>query len=123
MQPNKIIKLVSLVTALLILFSGISFAQNIKQRMKARLPVILDLKRKGIIGEDNRGYLGFVGSKRTHAALISQENKDRKTIYMQIAKQHKTQLAVVERQRAAQLARQAAKGTYIMNAQKKKEKK
>ena len=88
-------------------------AQGIKERMKERLPVIAELKKQGVIGENNRGYLGFVGSQKSHEQLVADENQDRKTIYAHIASQQNTQLAVVEKNRALQLAQRAAPGTYI----------
>jgi uncharacterized protein YdbL (DUF1318 family) len=90
-------------------------AQGIKERMKDRLPVIAELKKQGIVGEDNRGYLAFVGDVKTHETLIEQENQDRQTIYAQIAAQQNTSISVVEKNRALQLAERAAPGTYVQN--------
>lgn len=88
-------------------------AQGIKERMKERLPVIAQLKTQGIVGENNRGYLDFVGNVKTQEALIAQENQDRKTVYAHIAKQQNTSLSVVEKNRALQLIERAAPGTYV----------
>jgi len=88
-------------------------AQGIKERMKDRLPVIVELKTQGIVGENNRGYLDFVGNVKTREALIAQENQDRKTVYAHIAKQQNTSLSVVEKNRALQLIERAAPGTYV----------
>ena len=88
-------------------------AQGIKERMKERLPVIVELKTQGIVGENNQGYLDFVGNVKTHEALIAQENQDRKTVYAHIAKQQNTSLSVVEKNRALQLIERAAPGTYV----------
>ncbi|MCF8076351.1 MAG: YdbL family protein [Desulfotignum sp.] len=88
-------------------------AQGIKERMKERLPVIVELKTQGIVGENNRGYLDFVGNVKTREALIAQENQDRKTVYAHIAKQQNTSLSVVEKNRALQLIERAAPGTYV----------
>lgn len=88
-------------------------AQGIKERMRQRLPVIVDLKAQGIIGETNRGYIDFVGAKKPQKALIDQENADRKAIYTQIAKQQKTSLALVEKRRAMQIAQRAKPGEFI----------
>ncbi len=88
-------------------------AQGIKERMKERLPVIAQLKTQGIVGENNRGYLDFVGNTKTHEALVAQENQDRKTVYAHIAKQQNTSVSVVEKNRALQLIERAAPGTYV----------
>ena len=67
--------------------TGISaFADDIKTRMKQRLPVIIELKAQGIVGENNAGYLEFIGAKREKADVVAAENNDRKTVYTAIAK-------------------------------------
>ena len=46
------------------LFSSASaFGEDIKARMKARRPIIKELKAKGVVGEDAKGLLQFVGQK------------------------------------------------------------
>jgi uncharacterized protein YdbL (DUF1318 family) len=97
----------------LVMFSGTVAAQTIKERMKQRLPVIVDLKTKGIVGENNQGYLAFVTGKKAKESLIASENKDRKTIYSYIAKQQKTSLNLVEKRRAIQLVELAKSGEFI----------
>lgn len=99
--------------AVMLTFAGSVSAQGIKERMKERLPVIAELKKQGIVGEDNQGYLAFVGNEKSHETLIAQENQDRKTIYAHIAAQQNTSISVVEKNRALQLAERAAPGTYI----------
>lgn len=99
--------------AAVLTIAGSVTAQGIKERMKERLPVIVELKTQGIVGENNRGYLDFVGNVKTHEALIAQENQDRKTVYAHIAKQQNTSLSVVEKNRALQLIERAAPGTYV----------
>jgi len=99
--------------AAVLTIAGSVTAQGIKERMKERLPVIVELKTQGIVGENNRGYLDFVGNVKTHEALITQENQDRKTVYAHIAKQQNTSLSVVEKNRALQLIERAAPGTYV----------
>lgn len=99
--------------AVMLTFAGSVSAQGIKERMKERLPVIAELKKQGIVGEDNQGYLAFVGNEKSHETLIAQENQDRKTIYAHIAAQQNTTISVVEKNRALQLAERAAPGTYI----------
>jgi uncharacterized protein YdbL (DUF1318 family) len=104
-----------LVIAAVLTVAGSLPAQGIKERMKDRLPVIAELKKQGIVGEDNRGYLAFVGDVKTHETLIEEENQDRQTIYAQIAAQQNTSISVVEKNRALQLAERAAPGTYVQN--------
>lgn len=97
----------------MLIFSGQAGAQDIKERMKQRLPVIVDLKSQGIVGESNQGYLAFVSGKKAQEALVESENQDRKSIYMQIAKQQNTSLDLVEKRRAMVLADRAIPGEFI----------
>jgi uncharacterized protein YdbL (DUF1318 family) len=97
--------------------AGISaFADDIKTRMKQRLPVILELKSKGIVGENNAGYLEFIGTKREKADVVAAENKDRKTVYTAIAKQQGTTAELVGKRRALQIAKKADPGEWVQDA-------
>jgi uncharacterized protein len=113
MRNRQLTAMLVLVFMGLLAVVGPVLAQGIKERMKSRLPVIAELKKQQIVGENNRGYLDFVGSQKSHEDLIRQENQDRKMIYTQIAAQQNTQLLVVEKNRALQLAERAAPGTYV----------
>ncbi len=97
--------------------TGVSaFADDIKTRMKNRLPVIKELKAKGIVGEDNKGYLQFVGGNKAKADVVAAENKDRKTVYAAIAKQQGTTAELVGKRRAVQIAKKANKGEWVQDA-------
>ncbi|MCP4345492.1 MAG: YdbL family protein [Desulfobacterales bacterium] len=93
-----------------------SFAEGVKSRMIKRLPVIKELKAKGIIGENNKGYLEFTGKKQEKQDVIDAENSDRKKIYEKIAKQQETKLEIVEKHRAAQIEKKAVKGEWLQDA-------
>jgi hypothetical protein len=96
--------------------TGVSaFADDIKTRMKNRLPVIKELKAKGIVGEDNKGYLQFVGGNKAKADVVAAENKDRKTVYAAIAKQQGTTAELVGKRRALQLAQKAGPGEWVQD--------
>ena len=96
--------------------TGVSaFADDIKTRMKNRLPVIKELKAKGIVGEDNKGYLQFVGGNKAKADVVAAENKDRKTVYAAIAKQQGTTAELVGKRRAVQIAKKANKGEWVQD--------
>ncbi len=90
-------------------------AQDIRTRMKQRIPQIIELKKAGVIGEDSKGYLAFVGGKSTPQAdaVVKAENADRKTVYAYIAKKENVSVEVVASQRAARLAQIARPGEYI----------
>ena len=91
-------------------------SKEIKQRMIDRLPVIKALKGKGIVGENNKGYLEFVGKKKEKADVVTAENKDRKLVYKAIAKQQGTTAAVVGKHRAVQIANKAQPGEWLQDA-------
>ncbi len=93
----------------------LAFADDIKARMKNRLPVIKQLKAQGIVGEDNKGYLQFVGGKKEKADVVAAENKDRQTVYAAIAKQQGTTAELVGKRRALQIAKKAAPGEYVQD--------
>jgi uncharacterized protein YdbL (DUF1318 family) len=100
----------------LLITDGYCSAGEIKQRMIARLPVIKSLKDQGIVGENNRGYLEFIGKKKEKEDVIAAENKDRKLVYEAIAKQQSTTVEVVGRHRAAQIAEKAQAGEWLQDA-------
>lgn len=91
----------------------------IKNRMKTRLPVVKALKAKKIIGENNKGYLEFIGTSRERQDIVNAENSDRRTIYLHIAHQSGTGIAVVEKHRAAQIRQNAAPGEWLQDVQGK----
>jgi uncharacterized protein len=116
MNFKKILIVNVLILLGVLLAMGTAGADGIKDRMKQRLPAIVDLKTQGIVGENNQGYLAFVTGKKSQEALVAAENKDRKTIYAYIAKQQNTSLDLVEKRRAIALAERAAPGEFIQNA-------
>jgi uncharacterized protein YdbL (DUF1318 family) len=91
-------------------------ADDIKARMKNRLPVIKQLKAQGIVGEGNEGYLQFVGGNKAKADVVAAENKDRKTVYKAIAKQQGTTAELVGKRRALQIAKKANPGEWVQDA-------
>ena len=96
--------------------TGISaLADDIKARMKNRLPVIKELKAQGVVGEDNKGYLQFVGGKQAKPDVVAAENKDRQTVYAAIAKQQGTTAELVGQRRALQIAKRANKGEWVQD--------
>ncbi len=91
-------------------------SKEIKQRMIARLPVIKALKGQGIVGENNKGYLEFVGQKKEKEEVVTAENKDRKLVYGAIAKQQGTTVEVVGQHRVVQIANKAQPGEWLQDA-------
>jgi len=92
------------------------FADDIKTRMKNRLPTILELKAKGIVGENNKGYLEFIGGKKEKADVVAAENEDRQAVYEAIAKQQSTTVELVGKRRALQISQKADAGDWLQDA-------
>ncbi|MBT3386463.1 MAG: YdbL family protein [Desulfobacula sp.] len=115
MNIHKIFKIHFFLIICLIFSSQLVLAAGIKDRIKQRLPVIADLKTKGVIGEDNRGYLGFVTGASEQQSVIAAENKDRKMIYKHFAKQQNTTIEFIEEIQANRKAKKAKPGEFIQS--------
>lgn len=115
MNGRNLWKMIPLLILFLLLLSPCALADAIKDRMLQRLPAIADLKTKGIIGENNRGYLGYVTGNRILEDVIAAENADRKTVYEIFAKQQNTSLDVVETVQGARKAEKANPGEFYQN--------
>ncbi|WDP88745.1 MAG: YdbL family protein [Desulfobacter sp.] len=102
--------------AVMLIIAGTAWAGGIKDRMKQRLPAIAALKAKGVVGETNQGYLGFVTGNRSGADVVAAENKDRKAVYSHIAGQQGVSVELVQKRRAKVLADRADPGEYVQNA-------
>jgi uncharacterized protein len=104
-----------MLTAFLFIMSSVSFAQDIKARFKDRLPQIIELKSRGIIGETNQGYLDYVGGSREMQNVVEAENRDRRIVYEEIAKQQGVSVQAVGQRRALQLRDLANPGDWVQN--------
>lgn len=113
-------KFFTVVTTLFIfatfIFIGKTYAEDIKARMQSRLPLIKELKAKGIVGENNKGYLEFVGNVRKEENVVNDENSDRREIYAAIAAQQGADVEVVGKRRAEQIAGKASSGEWLQDA-------
>ena len=115
-------KRITIVAMLLIFILGMMIthvnasSKAIKQRMIKRLPEIKALKDQGIVGENNKGYLEFVGPKKTKANVVKAENNDRKQVYQAIAKQQGTTVELVGKHRAVQIANKARPKDWLQDA-------
>ena len=103
---------------LLTVFAAGAFpsAEEIRARMLARLPEIIALKDKGLIGENSKGFLEFVGQQKEAQAVVTAENHDRETVYKAIAKQQGTTVELVGKHRAIQIANKARPGEWLQDA-------
>jgi uncharacterized protein YdbL (DUF1318 family) len=116
MKPSALKKIVAFFLIGFFIAGSNVFADDIKTRMKDRLPVILELKAKGIVGENNKGYLEFIGGKKEKADVVAAENEDRTTVYAAIAKQQGTTVELVGKRRALQISEKADAGDWLQDA-------
>ena len=116
MKRKTIIAILPVFILGILITNAYSSSKAIKQRMIERLPVIKSLKDQGLLGENNKGYLEFVGQKKEKADVIEAENKDRKLVYGAIAKQQGTTVELVGKHRAIQIAKKAQPGEWLQDA-------
>jgi hypothetical protein len=117
MRTKIFITMISLLLSVLLITGASAFAGSaeIKARMKERLPAIKALKAEGIIGENNKGYLGFIGGNKAKEDVINAENSDREKVYSAIAKQQGTTVDLVGKRRATQIEKRAKSGQWIQD--------
>jgi uncharacterized protein len=106
----------ALILALIMLTAGQAWAQDIKTRMRDRLPTLVDLKTRGVIGENNQGYLDMLKGQTEKNEVVAAENQDRRTIYAEIARKTSTSAEVVGQRRAIQIAEKASPGEWLQDA-------
>lgn len=97
----------------LLLTGSLSFAEDIKSRMKARKPAIDALKAQGTIGENRQGYLEYIASSSAESEVIAAENNDRKKVYSAIARKQGVNAAQVGNQRAMQIEKRSNPGMWF----------
>lgn len=99
----------------IVLSAACGFCQDIKERMKDRLPKIVEMKKKGLIGENNVGLLQFLGETRENEDILTAENKDRQKVYEAIAEQQGVSAELVGKRRAIQIAEKAESGEWLQD--------
>lgn len=109
------IKIALLIAGLVFALAAPAVAQDIKARMRARLPEIIKLKAQGIVGEDNQGYLAVLKNAGEQQEVVDAENQDRRKIYAAIAKKQGTTPVLVGQRRAMKIAQKADSGTMIQD--------
>ena len=113
-RKNRIAIGVLIVT--LIVLAGTAWGQDIRARMRARLPAIVAMKAAGAVGENNQGYLVIRNPSGAKKDIVEAENQDRRMIYQAIAKKHNTTPDLVGQRRALHIAEKAEPGTWIQGA-------
>lgn len=116
MQKNmkKLIGLLAII--MLLTAAGTAWGEDIKARMKSRLPAIVDLKSRGVVGENNQGYLELLKGQTEKKEIVQAENNDRRAIYGHIAKKTGATAQVVGQRRAIQIAEKASPGEWLQDA-------
>ena len=115
MKRKVLMGIISLALSSGFIFSAMAFGQDIKARIKARQPIIMELKAAGIIGENSAGYLEFRGSKKNED-VVKAENSDRRKVYTAIGKKTGSTAEVVGQRRALKIAELAKPGDWLQNA-------
>lgn len=116
MNTNKFFKAMTFFFIFTIVaITSVSYAADITARMQERLPAIKELKAKGIVGENNKGYLEFVGAPAKEK-VVQDENNDRKEVYAAIAAKQGVTVDIVGKRRAEQIVSKAAAGEWLQNA-------
>jgi uncharacterized protein YdbL (DUF1318 family) len=105
----------TLVLVALMAMAGTGWTEDVKARMRERLPVVVDLKARGVVGENNQGFLEMLKGQTEKQNVVSAENQDRKSIYEQIAQKTGTDIKVVGQRRAIQIAEKAAPGEWLQD--------
>jgi uncharacterized protein YdbL (DUF1318 family) len=113
MDKKRLFYVGIMVICSLVFLTGGALADDVKTRMKHRLPDIVKLKSQGLVGENSKGYLAHVTAKMVEQDIIDAENKDRKAVYTLIAKQQGVSLERVETLRAAQIVKKANPGEFL----------
>lgn len=98
------------------LSGSIAQSASIKERMAARIPAISDLKAKGIVGENNKGFLEFRGKNQPQKNVINAENKDRLKVYQAIGKKQGASPTLVGQRRAKAIAQKTKTGQWYQKA-------
>ncbi len=116
MQKNmkKLIGFLAII--MLLTAAGTAWGDDIKARMKSRLPVIMDLKARGVVGENNQGFLQMLKGQTEKKDVVQAENNDRRAIYGHIAKKTSADPQVVGQRRAIQIAEKASPGEWLQDA-------
>lgn len=119
MKPTLFFRFLFLAVAM-VLGAAVVHAQNlgaIKARMEQRISAIDALKDRGLVGENNQGFLEPRGSLTPgDQKVVSDENADRRAVYAAIAAQTGASADDVGHRRAEQIAGASKAGVWIQAA-------
>ena len=100
-----------------LIIGEVSADSNLTERMKARLPDVMEAKSKGSIGESVDGLLLIRGKKVNSKVekLVKAENADRNALIKVLAKQTGGDRKLVAKKFAKGIASRAKKGHWFKN--------
>ncbi|HTQ30964.1 MAG TPA: YdbL family protein [Opitutaceae bacterium] len=94
--------------------TGLARAEGARERMEQRLPALDAMKTRGVVGENNQGFLEVRdGGGEAAAKLVAAENQDRTLVYANIAKKYNTTPDEVGRRRARKIAENSSPGVWL----------
>lgn len=116
------LKMVTVFAAGIFVLAAGARAENaeLKARFLERKPLLDKMKDLGWVGENNLGFLEFrseTGKSEENGKVVEAENADRKTVYAEIAAQVNVDIVEVGKRRAVQIARLAAPGHWLQDAE------
>ena len=114
-MKNILFKIGFIFISIFIFSASNAAADSPIERMGNRAPELIELKAKGVIGENNKGYIDFVGDAREKQALVDAENADRKLVFSEMAKKNNVSIEEVGSQFARTRAENAGAGEWLQN--------
>lgn len=89
----------------------------VRARMEQRVAAVDALKDRGAVGENNRGLLEPRGAlSGDEQKTVSDENADRRIVYVEIGKQTGADADAVGRARAQRIAVNSKRGVWLQGA-------
>jgi Uncharacterized protein conserved in bacteria len=120
-MKGKLKMMAAFAAGIFVLAAGVR-AENaeLKARFLERKPLLDKMKDLGWVGENNLGFLEFrseTGKSEENGKAVAAENADRKTVYAEIAAQVNVDIIEVGKRRAVQIAKLAAPGHWLQDAE------
>ena len=91
-------------------------ADDVRARMKERLPLLNKLKDAGVIGENNQGYVTVRDDSAETKGVVDAENADRKVVYAAIARKNNTTPELVGQRRALKIVETGKSQQWFQDA-------
>jgi len=86
------------------------------ESMKARVPKVVELKEKGLVGEQPDGLLGVVSANADAQSVVDAENRDRMDEYRKRAKSQGQPVETLMKVLGEAKVRQEKPGRFVKNA-------